>query len=109
MLRNTLNHGIRGFFSPQDLLHSLTENLQGYDYSQLDASVSFWNKKDWIPEVSDRRKKPEAIFNIRNYLMHLVSNTDATSKRNANNEMNCKMSLFFSFFKITVFNLPFIL
>lgn len=57
MLRNALNHGIRGFFSPQDLLHSLTENLQGYDCSQLDASVSFWNKKDWIPEDSDNRKK----------------------------------------------------
>lgn len=69
MLRNTLNHGIRGFFSPQDLLHSLTENLQGYDCSRLGASVSIWNKKDSIPEVSDHRQKQnlflyKKLFNV---------------------------------------------
>lgn len=94
LLRSTLNHGLRGFFSPQDLLHSLTENLQGYDCSQMDASASFCNKKDWIPEVSNQRKS-NSYFYIRNYLMFVLFNTDATSKINANKGMNCKISLFF--------------
>lgn len=46
MPRSFLNNGIRGFFSPQDFLCSLSENLQGCDCSRCDASVSFWDKKD---------------------------------------------------------------
>lgn len=36
--------------------------------------------------------------------MYVLSNTDATSKPNENKEINCKISLFFSFFKIKVCN-----
>lgn len=36
--------------------------------------------------------------------MYVVFNTDAISEINANKEINCKLSPFFPFFKITVFN-----
>lgn len=100
LLRSTSNHGIRGFFSPQDLLHSLTENLQGYDCSQLDASASFCNKKDWIPEVSNQRKKQWLFLYMELFNVCAVQHR-CTSKINANEGMNCKISLFlFSFSKL---------